>query len=480
MNETEITELFQNLIFERQVELQLDIGRRPTAYMEYDRIYVSREVLKEQKAWVEGWLLHEIEHRASIPGSLERQLLWEYIALDEGVPRPARLVHFFSDMLIDRKILSRTPTRYMRYLQNRDLTLRYLTDDLRKVYCQILDLYGNEQAEVGRKTHEAYQAMFSGAIELETRLRKLSRILRTDFVEAADSSPDLTSPIGLSFQQRDRLIRSLLYTGATPARVEDFFNKIHARMSQAEKRQILAATRKLYLYNLLQTISPILRAFRTADYPVMEIWNPGDHPSELSIVDTYRIYGILVPGVFAIKRRELVSGKRAKSVSILMDCSASTGLSMSIGREREAAFGLVEAAKELNDMVSFVPFSTNVLYDDTVFFSKDYEGIQDAVVRVEPSGYTNVTPPLSLALKAAEMAGRQTTFIMTDGGMWDSEQALGMLNRLTEFGKVVFFIFGAGVSGMQKEAKEFIRGVNVYECDPKEPIMEEALKEYLG
>jgi len=480
MNETEITELFEKLAFERQVELQLEVGRISTVHMDYDRICVPREVLKEQKAWVEGWLLHEIEHRSSIPGSLERQLLWEYIALDEGVPRTASLVHFFSDMLIDRKILLKTPIGYMKYLQNRDLTLRYLTDGQGQLYRQILDLYSNEQAEVGRKTHEVYKAMFRGVIELEARLRKFSKILRTDFAEAADSSPDLTSPIGLSFQQRDRLIRSLLYTGATPAKVEDFFSKIHARMSQAERRQILAATRKLYLYNMLQTISPILRAFRTADYPVMEIWNPGDHPSELSIVDTYRIYGILIPGVFAIKRRELVSGKRAKSVSILMDCSASTGLSMSMGREREAAFGLVEAAKELNDMVSFVPFSTTVLYDNTVFFSKDYEGIQDAIVRVEPSGYTNVTPPLSLALKAAEMAGRQTTFIMTDGGMWDSEQALGMLNRLTEFGKVVFFIFGAGVSGMRKEAKEFIRGVNVYECDPKEAIMEEALREYLG
>ena len=480
MNETEITELFENLTFERQVQLQLEVGRRPTAQVDYDRLFVPREVLREPKAWVEGWLLHEIEHRASIPGSLERQLLWEYIALDEGVPRPARLVHFFSDMLIDRKILSRTPMRYMKYLQNRVPSLRYLTDSLRQFYYQILYLYGNEQVQVDERTHEVYQATFGGAIELETRLRNFSKILRTDFIETSDSSPDLTFPIGLSFQQRDRLIRSLLYMGATPARVEDFFNKIHARMSQAERRQILAATRKLYLYNMLQTISPILRAFRTADYPVMEIWNPGDHPSELSIVDTYRIYGILVPGVFAIKRRELVSGKRAKSVSILMDCSASTGLSMSIGREREAAFGLVEAAKELNDIVSFVPFNTNVLYDESVFFSKDYEGIEDAIVRVEPSGYTNVTPPLSLALKAAEMAGRQTTFVMTDGGMWDSEQALGMLNRLTEFGKVVFFIFGAGVSGMQKEAKEFIRGVNVYECDPKEAIMEEALKEYLG
>ena len=306
MNETEITELFENLTFERQVQLQLEVGRRPTAQVDYDRLFVPREVLREPKAWVEGWLLHEIEHRASIPGSLERQLLWEYIALDEGVPRPARLVHFFSDMLIDRKILSRTPMRYMKYLQNRVPSLRYLTDSLRQFYYQILYLYGNEQVQVDERTHEVYQATFGGAIELETRLRNFSKILRTDFIETSDSSPDLTFPIGLSFQQRDRLIRSLLYMGATPARVEDFFNKIHARMSQAERRQILAATRKLYLYNMLQTISPILRAFRTADYPVMEIWNPGDHPSELSIVDTYRIYGILVPGVFAIKRRELV------------------------------------------------------------------------------------------------------------------------------------------------------------------------------
>jgi hypothetical protein len=64
--------------------------------------------------------------------------------------------------------------------------------------------------------------------------------------------------------------------------------------------------------------------------------------------------------------------------------------------------------------------------------------------------------------------------------VWDSEEAVGLVNKLTEYGKTVFFIFGTGVGGMAEEAKDLLRGSVVYECDPKQSMIEQALQEYLG
>jgi hypothetical protein len=55
-----------------------------------------------------------------------------------------------------------------------------------------------------------------------------------------------------------------------------------------------------------------------------------------------------------------------------------------------------------------------------------------------------------------------------------------MINKLTEYGKIVFFIFGTGVGGMPEEAKDLLRGAIVYECDPSIPMIDQALREYLG
>jgi hypothetical protein len=99
---------------------------------------------------------------------------------------------------------------------------------------------------------------------------------------------------------------------------------------------------------------------------------------------------------------------------------------------------------------------------------------------VEPGGYSNIAPALGLALRVGDLAGRQIVFAMTDGRVWDSEEAIGLASKLTEYGKTIFFVFGTGVSGMPEEAKDLLRGSIVYECDPKEPMLDQALKEYLG
>jgi len=468
----------QTLANREGLNLKLDFIRRPWNTFTSSNVHMPSEFLDQPADWIKGWMRHEIEHRKHLPGSIETLLLWAYIAVSCGVREPAKLVHFYTDLLIDQALLSRE--EYRSFCANRDLSLSYLDEQLLDLYRELQKIMQDEHYELSGRVGKIFEIIFRDAKAHENRIRDLATLLKVEFQGGTPFALDIPPGIELNFQERDRLIRQFLYLGAAPAQIEDFLERLRLGLTENQRRQLLGSAKKLYLYHLVQLVSPVLRGLRTADFPIFEIWSPGDDPRELSLVDTMRLYGLLIPGVFAVKRRELVRGKRAKSVVILMDCSGSAGLNMTMGREREAAFGLIQAAREYGDIVSFVPFSTDVKFDHSILYSKDYDEIEDAVIRVEPGGYSNIASALSMALRVGDMAGRQVVFAMTDGRVWDSEEAVGLVNKLTEYGKIVFFIFGTGVGGMPEEAKDLLRESIVYECDPKIPMLDQALQEYMG
>lgn len=441
---------------------------------------MPREFLEKSDEWLRGWMLHEIEHRKRLPGSIETVLLWVYRAVNCGVREPGKLVHFYTDLVIDQNLYATKRTEYACFFRERNASLNYLDGSNLDLYSDVHEILGDPEHPPTQKAAKVHEVLFRYGKDDENRFRDLATLLKEDFQGGSPFTLDVPPGLEMSFDQRDRTIRQFLYSGATPAQIEDFLERIRFGMTENQRRQLLSSAKKLHLYHLVQLVSPVIRGLRTADFPIFEIWSPGDDPRELSLLDTIRLYGILVPGVFAVKRRELVRGKRAKSVVILMDCSGSTGLNMTIGREREAAFGIIQAAREYGDIVSFIPFSTDVKFDNSILYSKDYDELEDAVIKVETGGYSNIASALSMALRTGDMAGRQIVFAMTDGRVWDSEEAVGLVNKLTEYGKVAFFIFGTGVGGMPEEAQDMMRGSVVYECDPKIPMIDQALQEYLG
>jgi len=447
-----------------------------------DEIVVSSELLKEPMSLLEGWVLHETEHRSSYPGTIDRLLLWLHLAIDSGVREPYKLTHLFSDLLITERMLSdgTLSEKYRAYLENAPVKGDYLNNQqahIRDEIERLLGLEGRPKAE--KKAIEAHEALCRRTEDLDLRFRRFSQILARDFLGESIASVEKLPRFQPSFLERDRLIRSLLYIGATPSKIEHFFTRIELSLSDAELRQLLLSVGKLYLYNMFVMVSPTLRGVKPSEHPIYEIWNLGDHPRELSLTDTYRHYGVFIPGVFAIRRREITRGRSAKSLAILMDCSGSTGLNMVLSREREAAFGLIQAAREMDDPISFIPFSTRPIEDYMEILSHNYDTIENAVLQVQPWGYTNLTTPLTLALRVAERVGRQITIVMTDGNIWDSDQAISLAAGLSELGKVVLFLFNPAVEDLSAEMKQFMRLVSIYHCDPKTPFVEDALNEYV-
>lgn len=473
-------QLLRTLANREGMNLELDFIRRPWVTFASPSVYMPSEFLEKSEDWISGWMLHEVWHRKRLPGSVETLLLWVYKVIGCGVREPGKLIHFYTDLIIDENLYTSRKAEYSRFFTERQATLNYLDEPNTELYIQVRRAMTEGNPPDSEKVRKVHDIMFRNANDDENRVRDVANFLKDEFQGGSPFMLDIPPGLELSFEQRDRTIRHLLYSGATPAQIEDFLDRLRLGLTENQRRQLLSSTKKLYLYYLVQLVSPVLRGRQTADFPIFEIWSPGDDPRELSLVDTMRLFGILVPGVFAVKRRELVRGRRAKSVVILMDCSGSTGLNMTIGREREAAFGLIQAAREHGDIVSFIPFSTDVKFDHSILYSRDYDEVEDAVIRVEAGGYSNIASALSMALRVGDMAGRQIVFAMTDGRIWDSEDAVGMINKLTEYGKTVFFIFGTGVGGMPEEAKDLLRGAIVYECDPSIPMIDQALREYLG
>ena len=471
---------FHALASREGLRLTLDFIRRPWATLSSQTIYMPNDFLQKNDEWIAGWMLHEVEHRKSSPGPIENLLLWVYKVISCGVREPGKLLHFYSDLIVDQSLHGSRKAEYDVFLHERQPSLDYLDQPNLELYLAVQQQITQPSFTIPEKEMRVFDITFREGKGDENRVRDLATYLKEDFQGGSPFMLDIPPGLELAFEERDKVVRQLLYVGATPAQIEDFLDRLRVGLTEAQRRQLLSSAKKLYLYQLVQLVSPVLRGLRTADFPIFEIWSPGDDPRELSLIDTMRLYGMLVPGVFAIKRRELVRGKRAKSVVILMDCSGSAGLNMTIGREREAAFGLIQAAREYGDIMSFIPFSTEVKFDQSVLYSKDYDEVEDAVIKVEPGGYSNIASALSMALRVGDMAGRQMVFAMTDGRVWDSDEAVGLVNKLTEYGKVVFFIFGTGVRGMDEEAKNILRGSIVYECNQKEPMVDQALQEYLG
>ncbi|MBI2185163.1 MAG: VWA domain-containing protein [Thaumarchaeota archaeon] len=255
----------------------------------------------------------------------------------------------------------------------------------------------------------------------------------------------------------------------------------HMRLTEREVKgliQMLVRVRltsrgvKLYL-----DVSEKLRGTRTSFNPPPTVWNLGDPIQELSIPDTYRIYGVFAPGVLAVRKRELVSGKHASNMAILLDVSGSMAISGKIHYCQEIAFFLIEAAKRKNDTVSFIPFSSQVDPDLVRIASNRYDLLQDLVSAVEPSGRSTMAEALATSLASADEIGRQTTFILTDGGIMDYESIGGVLNELLNYGNLSFFIVGERLDELGQGVKDALRG-KVYECDIYKPFSDEAVVEY--
>jgi len=85
-----------------------------------------------------------------------------------------------------------------------------------------------------------------------------------------------------------------------------------------------------------------------------------------------------------------------------------------------------------------------------------------------------------LALRAAEITGYQITYIFTDGGVWDSGEARGILEALARYGKIFLFLIGSEVTDLHEDVQALTDIAVVHETKADKSLVEESLSEYFN
>jgi len=236
---------------------------------------------------------------------------------------------------------------------------------------------------------------------------------------------------------------------------------------------------KIRLYGKYIELSDQLRGSH-GDLYYLDNWKIGDPPQILLYEDTLRIYGKCLPPIFSLKYTKTEKmdngGTRGGNLCLVLDVSGSmTG--DPIARVREVAYALIQEARSFNDLVSIIPFSGSINENFVVEPTYDYSKAENLVVRLLGSGGTQIRRAIKKALEFAQQYKSQTTYIITDTGIYDLQESISLLKRLSDYGKTILFIMGSSFknTAVQEMADKIYILKNV-----SKPFMEEALLEYYG
>jgi hypothetical protein len=230
------------------LDLNLDFIRRPWLTFTSPNVYMPREFLEKSENWIQGWMLHEIEHRKRSPGSIETLLLWVYRAIERGVREPGKLAHFYTDLVIDQNLSSSRKEEISSFLAERSPTLNYLDDANQELYRQVLELIEGSNRNASDKIAKTYEIIFENAKDDENRISDLAAFLKEDFQGGSPFVLDIPTGLELSFEERDKTIRQLLYSSVTPAQIEDFLDRLRLGLTEDQRRQLLSSAKRLHLY----------------------------------------------------------------------------------------------------------------------------------------------------------------------------------------------------------------------------------------
>jgi len=251
------------------------------------------------------------------------------------------------------------------------------------------------------------------------------------------------------------------------------------------RRQLFLTQQRLKLLDKFVEVTEKM-GNRASSSEVPEVWRVGDDLTRLDLVDTIQRHGIAIPGVTTLKKGEgdLSGQGRAGAIMLLLDNSGSTGTAPPgsnrkiIDTIREAAFCLTETARRNGDLIGAVAFGDGIHWTRPMT-NTDYEPQVDQLIEMEGrSSDTQLTGAVSWALdQIRDRPHRVTTFLITDGAVYDLDKVKPGLEELHSRGRVVIFLIkppGQPPANMDEYTN---KGFTVYQIDAGTEFSEEALVE---
>ncbi|MFQ5999092.1 MAG: VWA domain-containing protein, partial [Candidatus Bathyarchaeia archaeon] len=302
--------------------------------------------------------------------------------------------------------------------------------------------------------------------------QKLSDISQTDFRTRIVEDYMLKKSSSFGFSEKQDLSNFLVEYAQTPA----------DRLTGRELKHIFRYAAKLQLNSVFMEFLHSARGSMKSSSRPLENWSMGDDFRVLSLPDTYRLFGVFIPGVSAVKRKEPTLGKLSTNIAILLDSSGSMAFENRIDLEREIGFCLIETARRGSDTVTFVPFNSDV-DPSKVTTSRNYDHIEDALTSIQPYGMSNLSSALEIAIRTASVTNRQDTFIMTDGELWDVDEIKPHMQKLTVYGTTSLFLVGTTENTRKNLSDNLVSAIPnmaIYDCNIREKKVVSAISDYMA
>lgn len=180
-------------------------------------------------------------------------------------------------------------------------------------------------------------------------------------------------------------------------------------------------------------------------------WRIGDEFRELMIEETFKTYGLVIPGIFALTRKGGITpiSKTPRRVAIIVDKSGS--MMYCLIPSRAAALALYRECIKNDCEVYFYFFDTRSYHIES--------DIETYIKRVVPQGWTGIMR----ALRDAIENNVEFIYVITDAAIYDIKEALELLRKSDT--KARFYVISAHV-GEKVETLMKEENIEVFRLDP--------------
>ena len=441
----------------------------PTAYFDWESITVPKRFLKWNDDMLRNVIRHEFGHLFFSPRDPDVGTVMYYIASVLGYLDPWRFVNILTDIIVDTTNMELFGEDYLRFLE-------WSTGKIKKP-CPMIKamegVYREKARELGLSTKlkrnstgkKIYEILNDENRDFYLRVIDIAKLLYIPSMEC-EMPTHFIVYIYVENPTNIDIARAMIKEGIKPEIINDLFSHYLRDAGNWGTFRVIEDP-VIIEYEKMKLIAKYMELEN--DFGGVEKmerensqWNIGDPPENLDVVKTISNYGMIVPGVYSLKMKEMKignesGGKRYKDCIIILDSSGSME-GDKFERARESSYIIARKTHDDGGKVGLIPFSGEVLRDFVVYPTIDYWRVVNLIFRIMPSGGTEMNIALQTAIS---MGKKYHVYIFSDAEVYDIPTSSFLLEQLK--GRVTFFLINDDLNTYKWFKKN---GVKIVEVSP--------------